>query len=413
MIEYAWNAYEQHALGYDELQPLTQSGHNWYGHSLLLTAVDSLDTLFLANLTTSYNRAKSFVLSNLNPRSPILVNAFETNIRVVGGLLGAYELDGDERLLEKAVEVADALLPAFETPTGIPVGRVNMSSGEIDTTKATTSLAEAGTFGLEFQYLSDVTGNPKYAAKAISAMDQIWAQERPVKGLIPLEVNIQKIKSHGHGALYGVGGAGDSFYEYVLKLWIATKEPRFRDMYLESADAIAKHLVQRSRDGSHVYIPDAWISIKSSRNSDDGSQPHVQFWPKSYFHHLNKATGLGFEYVNGQTLKAENAGYASRYLLRPEVIESIFYMWRLTRDPKYRDWGWEIAQNIETHCKVPDDRGYSGLLTTTTTPASHANNQDSYFIAETLKYLLLLFSPPTADGDGGNGERSGDVLPLD
>ncbi|KAJ3090308.1 hypothetical protein HK102_004163 [Quaeritorhiza haematococci] len=427
MIRYAWTSYEKHAWGFDELESVSKAGSNWYGsYSLLSTPVDSLDTLLLANLTAEYTRAKDLVLSKLEVDIPIVANVFETTIRVLGGLLSAYELDGDWRYVQKAVELADRLLPAFETPTGIPVNKVKLSNGEISKWTPTTALAEAGTLALEFQYLSDVTGDPKYGDAALFAMDQIWAQDRPVKGLIPLDVNLQGMKSTS--SKYGVAGAGDSYYEYLLKLWISTKETRFRDMYLETADAISKHLVKRSSNGQNVYIPDAnmWNSAGTQQFSSQYGFHHLSCFAGGMFglgtvaiptssnhweisqkitetcyltYHNNDQTGLGFEIASPETLRPTDPGYASLSLLRPETVESIFYMWRLTHDPKYREWGWEIAQNIEKYGRPPNGAGYSGL-NNARSPNSFNNKQESFYIAETLKYLLLLFS-------------SDDVLPLD
>ena len=47
------------------------------------------------------------------------------------------------------------------------------------------------------------------------------------------------------------------------------------------------------------------------------------------------------------------------YILRPETVESYFLMWRLTKDPKYREWGWEMVQALDKHCK--SEAGYSGI----------------------------------------------------
>lgn len=47
------------------------------------------------------------------------------------------------------------------------------------------------------------------------------------------------------------------------------------------------------------------------------------------------------------------------YILRPETVESYFLMWRLTKDPKYREWGWEMVQALDKHCKA--EAGYSGI----------------------------------------------------
>ncbi|XP_019724787.1 mannosyl-oligosaccharide 1,2-alpha-mannosidase IA-like [Hippocampus comes] len=78
------------------------------------------------------------------------------------------------------------------------------------------------------------------------------------------------------------------------------------------------------------------------------------------------------------------------YILRPEVIESYMYMWRLTHDPKYREWGWEAVEALERHCRV--ESGFSGIRDVYTLTDSHDNMQQSFFLSETLKYLYLLFS---------------------
>ena len=80
-----------------------------------------------------------------------------------------------------------------------------------------------------------------------------------------------------------------------------------------------------------------------------------------------------------------------RNMLRPEVVESLMILHRVTGKQKYRDWGWEIFQSIEKHCKV--SAGYSGVLDVNNDPAELDNRMQSWFLAETLKYLFLLFSP--------------------
>ncbi|CAI5980140.1 unnamed protein product [Closterium sp. NIES-65] len=154
-MAHAWKGYRQYAWGMDELQPRTKTGANHFG-GLGLTIVDSLDSLYLMGLTKEFNEAKSWVhppsksapipllfLSFL-PLPPLSAswvheklffehdydaNVFETTIRILGGLLSAYDLSGDPMLLAKAKELADKLLPAFTTPTGIPLAFVNLASG--------------------------------------------------------------------------------------------------------------------------------------------------------------------------------------------------------------------------------------------------------------------------------------------
>jgi len=77
------------------------------------------------------------------------------------------------------------------------------------------------------------------------------------------------------------------------------------------------------------------------------------------------------------------------YLLRPETVESYFILWRMTKDPKYREWGWKVVQALEMNCKV--EGGYSGIRNVNV-KRSTDDVQQSFFLAETLKYLYLLFS---------------------
>lgn len=81
----------------------------------------------------------------------------------------------------------------------------------------------------------------------------------------------------------------------------------------------------------------------------------------------------------------------AHYILRPEVVESYFILWRVTHDPKYRKWGWEAVQALEEHCRI-EGGGYSGLRNVNDLHSPHDDVQQSFFLAETLKYLYLLFS---------------------
>jgi mannosyl-oligosaccharide alpha-1,2-mannosidase len=85
------------------------------------------------------------------------------------------------------------------------------------------------------------------------------------------------------------------------------------------------------------------------------------------------------------------------YFLRPETVESMMYLYRKTGNEKYRDWGWQIVTAIDAHCRL-DWGAYTSLVNMVT--GERKNESPSFFFAETLKYLYLLFSPA-------------DVIPLD
>ncbi|MFH4975341.1 hypothetical protein AB6A40_002050 [Gnathostoma spinigerum] len=95
------------------------------------------------------------------------------------------------------------------------------------------------------------------------------------------------------------------------------------------------------------------------------------------------------------TTKQQNEQY---YILRPEAIEGWFYLWRITHKPIYRKWCWDAAVAIENHCKTTN--GYSGIRNVYSVPVEKDDVQQSFFLAETLKYLYLTFCDD-------------DVIPLD
>ena len=78
-------------------------------------------------------------------------------------------------------------------------------------------------------------------------------------------------------------------------------------------------------------------------------------------------------------------------LQRPETIESLFVLYRLTGDRIYRDWGWKIFQSFEKYTKLAE--GYTSI-NNVKNPGNpgYRNKMESFFLGETLKYLYLLFS---------------------
>ena len=103
---HAWKGYMQHAKGYDDLQPLTKSGKNWYKTSLLMTPVDAFDTFIMLGMKKEAGEAKDLILSQLNFNTDNEVQVFEITIRLLGGLIAAYELDGNKKFLELAKDLA-------------------------------------------------------------------------------------------------------------------------------------------------------------------------------------------------------------------------------------------------------------------------------------------------------------------
>lgn len=428
MMKHAWDNYVQYAWGQNELRPLSKRGHSAgiFGKTAMgATIVDGLNTLYIMELMDDYQKGRDWIAENLNlDQGNSEISVFETNIRFIGGLLSCYAMTGDVMYKEKADHVAQKLLPAFNTATGIPHAIVNLKSGASKNyawaSSSSSILAEFGTLHLEFVYLSDVTGNPVYKEKVMHIRDYLSKMEKP-QGLFPNYLNPKTGRWGQHHM--SMGALGDSFYEYLLKAWIQSggEDSQALQMFTESAEAVNDKLVQTSKSGL-IYLAD----LKYDRI--EHKMDHLacfagglfaigsEYMPgdrKNYFLQLGKditntchesydrtATKLGpesfrfSESIEARALK-QNEKY---YIQRPEVIESYFVLWRVTKDPKYRQWGWEAAQAIEKYCRV--DGGYTGLKNVYSVDSAKDDVQQSFFLAETLKYLYLLFSED-------------DLIPLD
>jgi mannosidase alpha-like ER degradation enhancer 2 len=196
MFWHSYRAYMQHAFPMDELKPLACTGHDTWG-SYALTLIDTLDTLVIMGDIPEFARAAQLVISHVSFDRDKNVSVFETNIRVVGGLLSAHLLAEEHlsspnahsewiyrgELLRMAEDVARRLLPAFDTHSGIPFGTVNLRHGVPPGETPVTSLAGAGTHLLEFGVLSRLTGRPEYMSAARTAMRALWAR-RSALGLV-------------------------------------------------------------------------------------------------------------------------------------------------------------------------------------------------------------------------------------
>lgn len=175
--------------------------------------IDALDTMMLMNLTDEVARARNWIIESLNWNQDKDVSLFETTIRMLGGLLSAHYLSGnDDVYLEKAVDLADRLMGAFESSTGIPYASVNLkqrSGVPSHSDGGASTTAEVSTLQLEFKYLAKLTGEALYwekAEKVIEALESNKAQD----GLVPIFVSpetglytTQEIR---------LGSRGDSYY---------------------------------------------------------------------------------------------------------------------------------------------------------------------------------------------------------
>ncbi|KAM4580458.1 mannosyl-oligosaccharide 1,2-alpha-mannosidase IA isoform 2-T2 [Odontesthes bonariensis] len=418
MMKFAWDNYKLYAWGKNELRPLTKDGHigNMFGGLRGASIIDSLDTLYIMGLIEEYNDAKEWVQNSLDLNSNGEASLFEVNIRYVGGLLSAYYLTGEELFKNKAMELGEKLLPAFNTPTGIPRGVINLGSGTSWSwgwaSAGSSILAEFGTLHLEFVHLSELSNNPIYTEKVMNIRKLLNKIEKP-HGLYPnflSPVSGNWVQHH-----VSIGGLGDSFYEYLIKSYLMSDktDENAKMMYYSALEAIEANLVQKS-PGGLTYLAEWRGGILDHKmghlacfsggmigiGADDGAQEKRQHYldlaaeithtcHESYTRSTTKLGPEAFRFDSGAEATATRLS-DRYYILRPEVIESYMYMWRLTHDPKYREWGWEAVEALEQHCRV--ESGFSGIRDVYTMTVSQDNMQQSFFLSETLKYLYLLFS---------------------
>ncbi|XP_031177562.1 mannosyl-oligosaccharide 1,2-alpha-mannosidase IA [Sander lucioperca] len=418
MMKHAWGNYRRYAWGSNELRPISKQGHssNLFGSIKGATIVDALDTLHIMEMFEEFDAATDWVEKNLDFNVNAEVSVFEVNIRFVGGLLSAYYLSGKEVFRRKAVELGEKLLPAFKTPTGIPWALLNLKSGIGRNwpwaSGGSSILAEYGTLHLEFMHLSKLSGNPEFAQKVMNIRKVLNRLDKP-QGLYPNYLNPNSGQWGQHHV--SVGGLGDSFYEYLLKAWLMSDktDEEGKRMYYDALQAIETNLIRKS-SGGLTYIAewkggllehkmghltcfaggmialgaDGAPSEKTGHQMEQAAEI-ARTCHESYARTALKLGPEAFRFDGGVEAIAtrQNEKY---FILRPEVIETYLYMWRFTHDPKYREWGWEAVQALEQHCKV--EGGYSGVRDVYASTPNHDDVQQSFYLAETLKYLYLLFS---------------------
>ena len=169
---HAWNGYKQYAWGHDNLKPLSKSFKDWYGETLLMTPVDSLDSLYLLGFKKEADTTRKYITANLAFDKDIYVQNFEVTIRILGGLLSSYQMTRDKKLLALADDLGTRLLPVFDSPTGLPYRYVNLKTGK--TKGEVSNPAETGTLLIEFGTLAKLTKKPIFYEKAKRALVETY-----------------------------------------------------------------------------------------------------------------------------------------------------------------------------------------------------------------------------------------------
>jgi mannosidase alpha-like ER degradation enhancer 2 len=388
---HSWNAYKKYAWGHDQLKPLTKTFRDWYDESLLMTPVDAFDTMILMGFTDEANETKELIFNKLSFDKNISVQNFEITIRLLGGLISAYQLDGDERFLDLAEDLGNSLLPVFNSKTGMPYRYVNLQNGELR--DSINNPAEIGTLMLEFGMLSKLTGNDKFYNKVKNAITEVYNRRSKI-GLVGTQINVETgewTNTDSH-----ISGMIDSYYEYLIKSYLLFGDTDFKNMYDESISAVNKYLLDSASTGlwyTHAdmntgektqtvfgaldaFMPAMLILGEDLKTAEQIQESCYKMW--THF-------GIEPEEIDYATFEVT----APYYILRPENIESAFYLYRTTKNPKYLEMGKTFFESIVKYCKV--DEGFASLKSVMSKEKN--DSMESFFLAETLKYLYLIFAP--------------------
>ncbi|TXT13600.1 hypothetical protein VHUM_00967 [Vanrija humicola] len=521
---YAWQAYKDHAWGHDEVKPYSKMYKNPF-HGWGSSIIDTLDTMLIMGLQDEYNLCRPHV-NQLNfhwvggrdwsrgyvaPESEVPPDSkdkkpwsiprdratsmmvFETGIRYLGGLIGAYDLTGDKLMVERAEELAGILGKAFNTRSGLPQGsRFDPGQGGVYMLNS-VSPAEVGSMTLEMTRLSQITGNRTYydlVQRATDYLDEHVAPRSKYHPLIPMHF-VPDGKAPMHGS-YSFGAMADSYFEYLIKQYKLIGGGRlghqYKRLYQDSIDAARRILFtdidildshdlftigklegnRLKRETEHLTCfagamlgmgaklldrpmdmdsalrftgtcywlsaatktgiqpelvwfydkDDAKLWINKTRDTErivhapatvpvDGSNDFdykVMFRDyKGVWKFTDDQTPVSensgrignqaleyYRYLNGEVPGAQRV--TPYYINRPETIESVFYMFRLTGDRKWQDKGWHMFQSWMKAAKVPG--GISSVQDVNADKIIYGDNMESFIFAETFKYHYLLQSEP-------------------
>lgn len=326
-----------------------------------MTPVDAMDTMYLMGMKDEGDKTKEYVILNLSFDADIYVKNFEIVIRILGGLLSTYQITGDKRLLDLATDLGNRLLPVFESPTGLPYMYINLKTGKVRGSE--TNPAEIGTLLIEFGALSKLTENPIYFDKAKRGLVELYNRQSAI-GLVGSSIDVETGKwidptSH-------ISGGIDSYYEYLLKGWLLFDDLDCKRMWEASVAAVNKYLSQQAPTGfwygsadmntgkrlaTHFGALDAFFPAVLALSGDLDRAKRLE--QSAYL--MWTTFGIEPEEIDYMTMKITHDGYP----LRPEIIESAYYLYYFTKDPRYVEMGRTFFKGLEKFCRV--DTGYAAL----------------------------------------------------
>ena len=394
-FRWAWQGYVAKAWGKDEINPVSGTSSSFFveGHDLGLSLVEALDTLWVMGLDAEFQAGVDWVKANLTFDVDGAAQVFETNIRLVGGLLSAHLASGDPVLLDKAKDLADRLTKAFEaSPHGLPWRYVNLRTGAVSDPE--TNLAEIGTYLSEFGVLSQLTGDRKYFDMAKRAMRHALDRRSKI-GLMAANIHAMTGEFTSRNASIDI--YADSFYEYLWDAWALFGDEDCRRWAIECVDAQLAH--QAKRHDGRLWFPmvDFETGAVTSTSQSELAAYYAgllgQVGRKAQgddylasFTYLQATFGVIPESIDVTTAQPRRKATG----LRPEYPDACLNLWLIDRDPRYRQLAAIHYREMKATSRAAF--GYTALKDITTQPMTQGDNCPGYWWSEQMKYYYLLFS---------------------
>ena len=396
-FKWAWDHYVALAWGKDEINPVSGTARSFFieGHDLGLSLVEALDTLWIMELDAEFQAGVDWVKAHLSFDVDAFSQVFETNIRLVGGLLSAHLACGDPVLLAKARDLADRLMKAFDaSPHGLPYRYVNLKTGAVRDPE--TNLAEIGTYITEFGVLSRLTGDDRYFKAARRAMMHALNMRSGI-GLMAANIHAETGAFISRNASVDV--YADSFYEYLWDAW-----ELFGDAELKTA--AEECLVAMVQHQGHRYDGRLWFPMVDYETGvvTGTSQTVLGAYLAGLLGQAGlKAAGDDFleTYVQMQatyevipeSIDVTTARPRMKETgLRPEFADACLNLWQGDRDDRYR----ALAAIHYRTMKATSNAayGFTVLDDITARPMKQADNCPGYWWSEQMKYYYLMFAQP-------------------
>jgi len=387
----SWKAYKTYAWGHDVLAPISRTHRDWYSEPLYISPIDAYSTLVLMGFDEEASEVERYVVDSLSFDKDVDVKIFEVNIRILGGLLSMYSHCRNPEVLDKARDFADRMLPAFNTNTGIPRYWVNLQTGE--SRGDTVNVAEAASYTFELGVLSHFTGDDTYYKTGKKATRAVF-KRRSKLGLIGEIVDVSSgdwVSTQSH-----VCAGVDSYYEYLLKSWVLFQDEELKEIWDASIPVIHEYLADEYKGqlwygrsdmvtGEHVSsmvtLYDAFFPAMLALSGDTARAIRLQSTWASLWNKYGLEP-MVYDY------RTESPGYPV-YDLNPEIMESAYYLSRLTGNTEFVEMNKGFWEDLKTHCRT--EIAFASVENVET--MEPRDYMPTFFFAETLKYLFLTFSP--------------------